>query len=583
MFPRISRITQGGKTYEYLRLVESYRDPSGRMKQRVVANLGRLDQLGDALDSLVEKLRRFCKRDFLLPGEIANREAIRWGEILVARRLWEELELDRILEQLCQGKQKFNVAERAFVLVANRLSEPSSEHGLARWLDRTYVCDSKGRRFLPEWLPEEEVSKEQRVKVTWEWLNPWYRTLDALYEKKAEIERLLHLRLRDLVNLEVDVVFYDITTIYFERREPKERLRRHGKNRDGKPRNVQVLLGVILVAGFPIATHVFAGNRSEKKTVKEVVKDADERFGLREIIFVGDKGMVSPENRKFLESLESYHYLLGHPGRRNEDAKNWLGKVGEKWLDCGRGSRVQEVESGKEGLRVFIAESEERKKYEVRMRERSMGKAEEHLKKVRKAVEEGRLKKPDKIGARAARALGKDKGYRYFSYRVPGEGQFEYFLDENKLEAETLHEGRYILTTDHATLDAREAVARYKELSDIEDYFRSVKDIIDGRPVWHKKDERICAHLFVAQLSLLLLRLLRERLERASLPMSPKDALDAVKSLGIAVLDLKGSEQVMVAGAKRDARRVLSALAIQDTQPPGSMRNSSGGAPAKAM
>jgi transposase len=334
-----------------------------------------------------------------------------------------------------------------------------------------------------------------------------------------------------------------------------------------------VLLGFVMVAGFAIASHVFSGNRSEKKTVSEVVKDVDERFGLRDIIFVADTGMVSPENRQFLESLENYHYLLGHPGRRNKEAQEWLGKIVEgRWRDCGRGTRVQEVKSGREGLRVFIAESEERKRYEVRMRQRSMARAEEHLRKVEKAVEAGRLKKPAKIGARAARALQRDKGHRYFSYRVPGEGQFEYFLDEKKLQAETLHEGRYILTTDHAKLNAPEAVAHYKELSDTEAAIRSLKDIIEGRPVWHKKDERICAHLFIAQLSLLLLRLLRERLERASIALSPKDALEAVKSLGIAVLDLNGKQNVMAAGPKRDARRVLSALGIQDIQPPGSMR-----------
>src|SRR6266498_4091913 len=102
-----------------------------------------------------------------------------------------------------------------------------------------------------------------------------------------------------------------------------------------------------------------------------------------------------------------------------------------------------------------------------------MARAEEHLKKVQKAVEAGRLKKPDKIGARAARALQRDKGHRYFSYRVPGVGQFEYYRDAEKIQAETLHEGRYIVTTDHSTLDSVEAVSHYKQLSDIEDSFRS--------------------------------------------------------------------------------------------------------------
>jgi transposase len=293
---------------------------------------------------------------------------------------------------------------------------------------------------------------------------------------------------------------------------------------------VQVVLGVVMVAGFPIASHVFAGNRNDKTTVQEVVKDVQERFGLRSILFVADKGMLSPENRKFLECLESCHYILGHPGRRNEEAQSWLERATDRWLDCGRGTRVQEVQSGREGLRVLLADSEERRAYEAELRERSMARAEEQLKRVLKAVEKGRLKQPDKIAARAARALQQHKGYRYFSYRVPAAGKFEYFADEKKLAAERLREGRYLLTTNHPTIDPREAVARYKELSDLEDGFRSLKDVIQGRPVWHKTDRRVCAHLFVAQLSLLLLRLLRERLERAALPLSPREALQAGES-----------------------------------------------------
>ena len=116
MFPRISPVKVGDKTYEYLRLVESYRDDKGRNKQRVLANLGRIDQLGDSVDRLVDKLRRFCSDNFVLPNEIINEDSVSWGEILVARKLWEDIGLGQILKELCQGQHLFNVAERVFVL-----------------------------------------------------------------------------------------------------------------------------------------------------------------------------------------------------------------------------------------------------------------------------------------------------------------------------------------------------------------------------------------------------------------------------------------------------------------------------------
>jgi hypothetical protein len=570
MFPKVDRVKSGDKVYEYLRVLESYRDRAGKCRHRVVANLGRLDVIADQLEDLIKKLRRYCPTTFVTPEEVGNDEAVTWGQILVLRRLWEELGLDGIIAGLCQGKHQFDVAEHAFVLVANRLCEPKSEHGLSRWLDSTYVCDRHGQRFLPDWLPVDEVSTEQRVKVSWPWLNSWYHTLDAVYRSKEAIEKELFLRLRDLFHLKVDLVFYDLTTLYFERREPTGELRRHGSiDKDGKPRNVKVLLGLVMVNGFPLASHVFAGNSSEKKTVPEIIQDLRERFGVGDVIFVADRGISSERNRQLLSSIESYQYLFAHRGRRDRKGQEWLHRATDSWQECGGGTRVQEVASGQKGVRVFVVESDDRKEYEQALRQKSMTRAEEHLRKVAEAVAKGQVKKAAKIGGRAAKASQKDKAFRYFSYRVDGDGLFEFWQDAKKMEAETVREGRYLLTTDHPELTPREAVQHYKELGDVEDAFRHLKDVIEGRPIFHKTDPRICAHLFVAHLALLLICHLRRRLDDAEVLLSPTDALAAAKSLGISVLDFNGKRRILAAGAKRDCRRVLSALGIEDTQPPG--------------
>lgn len=569
MFPRLDRVSSGGKIYEYLRLIESYRDENGRCRHRVVTNLGRLDQMQGQLEELVDKLRRFCPDAFVRPGEVENEESVSWGQILLIRHLWEELGLGEVIRDLCQGRHEFDVAEHAFVLVANRLCEPSSEHGLARWLDSTYVCDREGRRVLPEWLPADEVTPEQRVKVSLSWLARWYRTLDAVYGAKQEVERELFLRLRDLFHLKVDLVFYDLTTLYFERREPTGQLRRHGSmDKDGKPRNVKVLLGLVVVNGFPLASHLFAGNRAEKKTVPEIIDDLRSRFGVGDVIFVADRGISSTENRELLNSLESYNYLFAHRGRRDTRGQRWLHSVGDAWRECGPGTRVQEVPSGEGGLRVFVVESDERVEYETALRRKSYDRAETHLRAIKRAVTAGRLKKAAKIEARAAKALTRDKGHRYFSYRVDGDGRFEYWANDGKMDAETVREGRYILTTDHPTLTAEDAVRHYKELGDVEDNFRNLKDLVEGRPVFHRIDRRVGAHLFIAHLAMLLLCHLRRRLQRSDTWISPRDALAAVKSLGVAVLNMNGERRVLTAGAKADCRRVLNALGIETIEPP---------------
>ena len=181
-------------------------------------------------------------------------------------------------------------------LVSNRLCEPTSEHGMARWLETHYVCDRTGQRWLPEWREDAKrlASRRPRVRVTDRQLRQWYGTLDRLVAQKKQIEQELFLRLRHLFALKVDLVFYDLTSTYFEGNGPAG-LAQHGYSRDSKPRNRQVLVGVVMIDGWPIAHHVFEGNRRDSATVQSVLKDLEERFGLRRVIFVGDRGMVTAE------------------------------------------------------------------------------------------------------------------------------------------------------------------------------------------------------------------------------------------------------------------------------------------------
>ena len=207
-----------------------------------------------------------------------------WGPVLAARSLWAELGLTRVLEQLGgRGPDDgVTLSERAFVLVANRLIAPGSEHGLARWLETDFICDRQGRRWTPAWRDDAErkASKAPRVCVMPRELQQWYRTLDQLLKRKTKIEHELYLNLRDLTTFQVDAVFYDLASTYFEGKGPMA-LGAHGYSRDGKPRNPRVLVGLVLIDGWLIAHHVFPGNWRDANTVPEVLSDLDERFGLK--------------------------------------------------------------------------------------------------------------------------------------------------------------------------------------------------------------------------------------------------------------------------------------------------------------
>ena len=304
MYPRTVKVrSSSGAIHEYIRIVEAYRQ-DGHVKQRVVADLGRKD----LLIAILPKLRR------LLTGEAAGQAAdptepqigvaADWGPVLVLRALFDQLGLWAILDQNLGRAKGVPFADRAFVLIANRLIAPASEHGLAGWLETDFVRDRRGRRFLPHW------HRRRRVRVHPRQLDAWYRTLDQLLKAKDRIEVALYHRLRDLFSLKPELVLYDITSTYFEGAGPHD-FARHGYSRDGKPQNVQVIVGVVMVAGWPIAHHVWAGNRIDHSTVQEVIRDLRRRFEFSRLVFVGDRGMVTDENIAGRWTREGHGFLVG--------------------------------------------------------------------------------------------------------------------------------------------------------------------------------------------------------------------------------------------------------------------------------
>src|SRR5271156_5614573 len=384
MYPRTVKVrSSSGTVNEYVRIVEAYRE-DGKVKQRVVADLGRKDLLIEVLPKLRKLLTG--EDDGNAPDSIQPQvaDASNWGPTLVIRALFDQLGLWGILDQHLGRAKAVPFADRAFVLIANRLIAPASEHGLAGWLETDFVSDRKGRRFVPHW------HKRRRVRVHPRQLDAWYRTLDQLHDAKDQIEVALYHRLRDLFSFKPDLVLYDITSTYFEGSGPAD-FAKHGYSRDGKPQNVQVIVGVVMVAGWPIAHHVWAGNRIDHSTVQDVISDLRKRFEFGRLVFVGDRGMVTDAN---IESItkEEHGYLVGIKRRRNAKLRPWLNAVDEtKWVNCPCGinaqerqtdpprTRAQEVASGIEGMRVIVIDSDERRAYEQTRRQQAMERARQKL------------------------------------------------------------------------------------------------------------------------------------------------------------------------------------------------------------
>lgn len=590
MFLRVVRATvSAGVKREYVRVVEAYRDQSGKTRHRTIINLGRKDLLAENLD--FEKLQRLLHGDAggsdPIQGDHIKREDVDatgawdWGPMLAARSVWSTLGLDAIIDALAgrERRDAVRLSDRALVLVANRLVSPSSEHALAQWLENDFVCDRHGRRFIAAWRDDAErkVSRTPRVRVAASQLQQWYRTLDQLLENKAAIEHALFLQLRDLFSLQVDMVFYDLTSSYFEGHGPPA-LAANGHSRDGKPRNRQVLIGLVMVDGWPIAHHVFEGNRRDAQTVPDVLHDLEQRFGLKRVVFVGDRGMVTSQN---LDDLRAggHGYIVGRNRRRSGEVFDYIQSATGAWIECPVGitarekttppkTQVQEVPSNKPGVRVFVVHSEERAAFERAQRVKAMDRVRARLEGLRLRVAAGRLKAADKVGAAAARILSCNHGHRYYGWSYQ-DGVFRFFEHPVHFSREQAYEGKYVIQTEEPNLSAVEAVQLYKDLCEVERAFANLKDIIELRPIYHRNDDRVQAHIFIAAIAFLLHRTIEKKLKAAAIDLSATDALTALKSVRVVDIDLGNadSKRSVTRGSPR-AAAILRALGVTDLNPP---------------
>ncbi|MGH8402107.1 MAG: IS1634 family transposase [Gammaproteobacteria bacterium] len=559
-------------SHTYLRLVENHRQ-GDKVRQRVVLHLGRKDLLAPHLDSLVRLLQADDPSPrWVRAQQVATPQAWTWGPVLAARHLFDELALGPILDgprrHLRHGQP---LSERAFPLIANRLTRPGSEHALAEWLEDFYVCNRSGSRWQPQWKPW------RRVKVSFDQLRLWYQTLDDLRAAKARIEKEIYAQLRTLFSLRADLVFYDITSTYFEGQGPAE-LARFGYSRDGKPRHHQIVMGVVMMDGWPIAHHVFAGNRLDQTTVMEVVRDLNQRFQLQRIVLVGDRGMVTLANLDQLRQGQQ-GYLVGLQRRNRQEVYDYIraAQARTDWQECPVGitasektpaprTRVVEVAGRPPGARVFVVESEERQQYERSLRQLSMERTRKNLEAIRARVERGELKEAEKIGAAAARALRAHHGSRYFAWQLE-QGQLRYFEHPN-LKREQALEGKYVIQTEEKNWSAVEAVAAYKELNEVERGFAHLKGWLEVRPIYHHGPERVEAHVFVAALAFLLDRAMEKKLRAAGSPLSSPFAWRALESVRWVDVDLETQHKLCVSRGSTHAAQILKGLGITQLNPP---------------
>jgi hypothetical protein len=503
------RIKQSGPR-QYLQIVENRREDR-KVKQRVIATLGRLDQLQESgqLEALLQSGARFAEAVMLISahakGELPAVSTQRIGAVRIFERLWQETGGRSVIEGLLHDRHfSFPVERAVFLTVLHRLLAPASDRAAERWR-QDYALEGvaelelhqlyRAMAWLGEPLPDQASATGFSPRCT-----------------QDRIEEALFVHRRDRFS-ELELVFFDTTSLYFEG-EGGQTLGQHGYSKDHRPDLKQRVVGAVLDGqGQPICCELWPGNTTDVKTLLPLAHRLTQRFGIGRVCLVADRGMISQETLTALEK-SSWPYILGARMRQqkevSEEVLSRAGRYREVRANPPPGNglaplKVKQV--GVAGRRYIVCLNEDQAKKDRADREAIVEALREQLKQGNKSL----------VG---------NRGYRKY---LKAEGQ-HFAIDEAKLKAEERFDGKWVLRT-NTELSSEEVALKYKQLWTVEALFRDTQSLLETRPILHPRDETIRGHVFCSFLALVLRKALLDRLQAAGLQLEWADILRDLEAL----------------------------------------------------
>jgi len=516
------KVTRSGPR-RYVQLVESFRNDEGKVKQRTLATLGRLDRMDGALESVINGLMKIAGRAAPAPSPTLAFESSRaFGDIWALQQLWHSLGFSALSRTFAKTRHVMDVEALIRAMVFNRLCDPESKLGVLRWLETVA-------------FPGLDVAT-----VTHDHL---LRAMDALIDQQATVDQVVAKLLCPLIDQDLSVVFYDLTTIRAEGlSESPQDLRQFGMSKEGVIAR-QFLLGVVqTAAGLPLYHQVFEGNTGETTTLLPTLQTVLQRYPtIRRLILIADRGLLSLDNLEALSAIRLDHgqplaFILAVPGRRYYEFTDLLQPFQET---CCQGAGHEVIgETHWQEFRLVMAH------HPVRAAEQTRKRRDQ----IQALLDQGarwagQLGAQDQGQTRRGRPLS-DSGAKARFYRAVAEAHltriirvdlksdlFAYDLDESAQALAEMMDGKLLLVTNTTDLAAADVIRRYKALADIERGFRVLKSELEIGPVYHRLPERIRAHATLCFMALILYRVMRMKLKAAKSPYSPERALARLRRL----------------------------------------------------
>ncbi len=506
MFTRLS--SSGGRTY--LQLVEAYRTDDGATRQRVIANLGRLDKLEPKhLDPLINGLNRALGRAVNPAQPVSYDSALAYGDVFALHQLWNDLGFgDALKRALRSSRRGFDAEALVRAMVFNRLCDPHSKLGVLRWLETVAIPG------MPDAVTHDQL----------------LRTMDALMDRGDAVESSVTKLIRPLIDQELSVVFYDLTTVRIHGEGVvADDVRAFGMNKETAGIARQFVLGLVQTSdGLPLMHTVHPGNVAETKTLRAMLEAVLERFDVQRVILVADRGLLSLDNVAQLAevaaaSTRRIEFILAVPARRYAE----LG---------GTMDRLAFVDGIAEGRfadhRLVVAHDPARATEQGTRRRERIAELQTFADRLVEKLdaqdgglaERGRRATDRGAYSRFARALADAELTRFVRADFQAD-RFSYDIDEAAITQAERFDGKLVLLTSVTDFSASEIIDRYKSLADIERGFRVLKSDIEIAPVFHRLPERIRAHALICYLALVLYRIMRMRLKASGAGLSPTSAL----------------------------------------------------------
>jgi len=464
---------------EYAKIVESYRDDEGKVRKRVVQNLGpiRSEKDREKFEQIVEEYEKGER--FVRLNDVTLESSKEFGATYAVEKLLDKHGIgETIRNRLTDNGAEFDVWKILKAMLVKQVLEPSSERETFEWIEKDYARDL-------------DVDQHHL-----------YRALDYLIKKKEELEQDIFERLREESMLEEMTAFYDLTSSYVEGTACEIAL--YGYSRDHRSDRPQVVLALVMMDGLPVMHEVLPGNTLDKTTLEQLVEDLGNRLQIDETVFVADKGLMTEDNMQVCEKAK-YPYILGVPRRKNEKAEELLIKE-VPGNDSQRACEISQEKDGDVTRQYILCLDEETRKDRLETLEELREEKQEELQELKDRYEksrsgEGRGRPMTENGAmtRVKKILGKSK--RLFDVDV-GE-TVEWELDEEAWDYERAIAGKFLLVTTTGLKPSR-VMEKYKELGTVERAFDKIKNSLEIRPIYHYKPSRVRAHIFLCVLGLLV-------------------------------------------------------------------------------